>query len=88
MLINLIKENHIPFSFSLIQLLCFVLYCIYDVPAHAHVMLSWETFVFLVGNLVLLVVYIIVFLCNKQQTLIIWMIPFILFLMNIYSTTG
>jgi len=84
MLINLIRKNNIPFYFSLIQLLSFVLYCIYDVPAHAHVMLSWETFVFLVVNLILLVVYIIVFLCNKQQNLIIWIIPFALFFSIFY----
>ena len=86
-LFHLIKKNSTPFYFSIAQILCFVVYYFYDVAPHGHAIMSKPTFLFLIANLILLILYLIVFFYKKKQNVIFWIIPFFLFLFNLYATT-
>ncbi len=84
----ILNKNKIPVAFSITQLLCFVLYSIFDTPlVHPHAMISIETFFFLIANMVLLVLFLLFFLIKKKQNISIWIIPFFLFTFNLYQTT-
>ncbi len=84
----ILNKNKIPVAFSIIQLLCFVLYYIFDTPlVHPHVMISIETFFFLIINTFLILLFSIFFLIKKKQNISIWIIPFFLFIFNLYQTT-
>lgn len=84
----LLNKNKIPVAFSIIQLLCFVLYYIFDTPlVHPHAMISIETFFFLIINTFLILLFSIFFLIKKKHKISIWIIPFFLFIFNLYQTT-